>query len=79
MMLAGIPVRDELILHLAHLVHDEEFATRLENANGRDVQLLGLSIVERETVIRALDNPPAGSRGCGACCSLSTSGGSAGG
>ena len=60
MFVAGIPIRDELILELGRLVDDDELATRLENAYGREVKVLGLSIPERETIIRALDDPPPG-------------------
>ena len=60
MFLAGIPIRDDLILELARLVDDPELAERLEDAWGRDVKLLALSIAERETISRALDDPPAG-------------------
>ncbi len=58
--LAGIPVRDDLILELARLVDDPELEDRLETAYGREVKVLGLDIAERETIIRALDDPPAG-------------------
>ena len=60
MFLAGIPVRGDLILELARLVDDDALAERLEDAYGRDVQILGLDIPERETIIRALEDPPAG-------------------
>ena len=60
MFVAGIPVRDELILKLARLVDDSELASRVEDCYGRDIKVLGLSVPERETIIRALDNPPAG-------------------
>ena len=40
MFLAGIPVRDGLILELARLVDDDELATRLEDccSRGSDVR-----------------------------------------
>jgi hypothetical protein len=57
---AGIPVRDESILELARLVEDPDLARRLEDAYGRMTKILGLSIAERETIIRALDDPPPG-------------------
>jgi hypothetical protein len=60
MFLAGIHVRDELILELARLVDDNELANRLEDCYGRGVKVLGLEIAERETIIRALNDPPAG-------------------
>ena len=60
MHLAGVAVRPELVLELARLVDHPDFAERLETAYGREVKVLGLSIPERETIIRALDDPPAG-------------------
>jgi len=60
MQLAGIPIRDELVLEFARLVDDDELAGRLEDCYGRDVRLLGLTIEERETIIRALVDPPQG-------------------
>ncbi len=63
MFLAGIPVRDELILELARLVDDPELADRLETAHGREAKVLALDIPELETIIRALEDPPPGARG----------------
>jgi hypothetical protein len=60
MFLAGIPVRAELILELARLVDDEELANKLERAYAREVKVLAPDIPERETIIRALDDPPVG-------------------
>jgi hypothetical protein len=61
MHLAGIPLRDELVLELARLVDDDEPGFRLETAYGRMTKVLALTITERETIIRALDDaPPAG-------------------
>jgi len=60
MYLAGIPVRPELILELARLVDDAELADKFESAYGREVKVLGLDIPERETIIRALEDPPPG-------------------
>ncbi len=60
MHLAGIPVRDDLILELARLVVDDALADRLEDVYRREVKVLGLDIPERETIIRALEDPPAG-------------------
>jgi hypothetical protein len=45
---------------LARLVDDPELAEKLEDAYGREVTVLALTIPERETIIRALDDPPAG-------------------
>lgn len=60
MFLAGIPVRDDLILELARLVDDDALATRLEDCYGRDVKLMVLDIPERPTIICALEDPPPG-------------------
>ena len=59
-MLAGIPVRDDDVLELARLVDDPELAAKLEDAFGQMVKMLAMTIPERETIIRALDDPPAG-------------------
>ena len=60
MFLAGVPVRDKLVLELARMVDDEHLARRLEDAYGGMVKVPALTIPERETIIRALDDPPAG-------------------
>jgi hypothetical protein len=60
MFLAGIPIRDELVLELARLVDDPSLAERLEDDYGRMTRVLALTIPEREMLIRALDDPPAG-------------------
>jgi hypothetical protein len=57
--LAGIPIRDEAILELARLVDDPNLAGKLEDAYRRDVKILALEITERETILAALDDPPA--------------------
>jgi hypothetical protein len=58
-MLAGIPVSGDAILELARLVDDPALATKLEDAYGRDVKILALEIRERETILAALEDPPA--------------------
>jgi hypothetical protein len=60
MFLAGIPIRDDLVLELARLVDDPQLADRLEDAFQRDVRVLALTIPDRETIIRALDDAPSG-------------------
>lgn len=60
MFLAGIPIPNALVLELAHLVDDEDLEMRLRGALARDVKILGLTVEERGTVVRALDDPPAG-------------------
>ncbi len=58
MYLAGLPVRDELVLELARLVDDADLAHRLEDAFGRMVKVFALTIRDRETIIRSLDDAP---------------------
>ena len=58
MHLAGIPLRDELVLEF-RLVDDDPSAP-LETAYGRMTKVLALTIPERETIIRALDDAPLG-------------------
>jgi len=60
MFLVGLPVRDDLVLELARLVDDPKLADRLEDCYRRDVNVLALELEERETILRALDDPPAG-------------------
>ena len=57
---AGIPIRDEAVLELARLVDDPELATKLEENYSRGTKVLALTIPERETILAALDDPPAG-------------------
>ena len=56
--LAGVPVHDELVLELAKLIDDPALAERLEESYGRMVKVLALTIPERETISRALDDAP---------------------
>jgi hypothetical protein len=56
--LAGVPVHDELVLELAKLIDDPALAERLEESYGRMVKVLALTIPERVTIIRALDDAP---------------------
>ena len=60
MFLAGIPIRDDLILALATLVDEDDLADRLEDCYRRGVDVMALEIHERETIIRSLDDPAAG-------------------
>jgi hypothetical protein len=48
------------VLELARLVDDDTLADRLEDCYRRDVKVLALDTPERETMIRALDDPPVG-------------------
>lgn len=75
MHLAGIPVRDEAILELARLVDDPALAAKLEGAYSHQVKILALEIHERETIIAALDDPPADLAELRAFCSGSSNGG----
>jgi len=57
-ILAGIPVLDQDVLELARLLRAEGFestAERLEDAYNREVKVLGLSISEREQILRSID------------------------
>ena len=60
MFLAGIPVPDHLVLELARRVDDALLANRLTVFYRRQTDVLPLKISERETIIRALDDPPPG-------------------
>jgi len=53
---------EELIdcLELARLVDDDALGSRLETAYRRKTRVLALTIDERELILRALDEPPAG-------------------
>jgi hypothetical protein len=59
-MLAGIPIRDEAVLELARLVDDEGLAQRLEDAYRLQVKILALEISDRDSIISALVDAPAG-------------------
>ena len=62
MMLAGIPVRDQVVLELAGNLRDAGFddvAERLEDAYA-ETKVLALTIADREATLRTLDDPPAG-------------------
>jgi hypothetical protein len=60
MFLAGIPIPDDLVLELARLVDDPALAERLEDNYGRMTRVVGLTIPERETIMRALEDAPDG-------------------
>ena len=60
MQLAGIEIRDGLVLELARLVDDPVLAGRLDYAYVNGTEIVGLTIDERETIIRALADPPRG-------------------
>jgi hypothetical protein len=60
MTLAGIPVRRELVEWIADQLQDHPAGNRLRRALDNDTRILGLEVIERETILRALDDPPAG-------------------
>lgn len=63
-MLAGTTVPDRTVLELAGLVRAAGFddvAEKLETAYDRETSVLALSIVDRESILRALDDPPSDS------------------
>ena len=47
------------VLELACLVDDPDLATKLEEAHNREVKVRALTIPERETILRALEDPRA--------------------
>jgi hypothetical protein len=59
MMLAGIRVSSELVRELAEIV-DEPTASMLARALEMETVVVALTIEDRERIIRALDDPPAG-------------------
>ena len=62
--LAGIPVRDELIFEIARMVDDAVLADRLEDAaTAARSKVMALDVAEWESILRALDDSPAGARG----------------
>ena len=61
--LAGIPVLDRLVLELARRLREAELvdtAERLEGAYHRDARIVALEISDREAILRALEDAPAG-------------------
>lgn len=61
MMLAGVPVRDKDVLELARLLHDAGFdhtAETLVAALEAEHAIVALTIHDRESILRALDDPP---------------------
>lgn len=63
MYLAGISIADEDVSALAGMLRDAGFddtAERLEDAIECETTLLALSITDRESILRTLDDPPDG-------------------
>ena len=59
MFLAGVQVRDALVLELAHQLDDQVLADKLRAAFDRDVTALALDTDERESILSALADPRA--------------------
>ena len=74
MTLAGIPVRDGLVLDLARLVDNEQTAERLERAYSNGARMIALDFSDRDSIIAALDDPPPGLEELRACSYGSVSG-----
>ena len=73
-MLAGVPVHDDTVLELARLVGEPDLAGRLEDAYGRKVKLLALTIGSaRQSSARSTTRRPA-SMSCAASCCANMSG-----
>jgi hypothetical protein len=63
MMLAGVPLPDQLVLTLAEQLREADFtdtAARLEEAYEREVAVVALTIPEGEQILRALEDCPDG-------------------
>ena len=63
MYVAGIRVRDEDVLDLARLLHDAGFndtAEAIVVALEAEEEIVGLTIDDREAILRTLDDPPVG-------------------
>lgn len=63
MQLAGIPVADRDVLELARLLREAGFdatAERLQDNYDSETRVLALTILEREMILRALEDPPDG-------------------
>jgi hypothetical protein len=63
MQLAGIPIRDADVLVLSGMLRDAGFddtAEKLEDAYDRETMILALTILDREKILRTLDDPPDG-------------------
>ena len=61
MQLAGIPIPDADVLELARLLREGGFvdvAEKLENGYDRETKVIALTVVDRESILWALDEPP---------------------
>ena len=64
MHLAGLPIRDEDVRELVRLLRDqgmEDVAHKLDHALLMETMVLALTVVDRESILRALDDPPSDS------------------
>jgi hypothetical protein len=65
MYLAGVQIKDELLLTLASKLNDAglyETAVRLENAYDLDVKIVALSMRARDDILQVLTDCPKGLR-----------------
>ena len=63
MYVAGVRIRDEDVLDLARLLYDAGFddtAEAIVVALEAEEEIVGLSIQDREAILRTLDDPPEG-------------------
>jgi hypothetical protein len=63
MMLAGIGVPDALVLELARILREAELpatAEKLETAYDAERRIVALTITDRESILRALEDDPDG-------------------
>ena len=61
MWLAGIPVADKVVLHLAASLREAELvdtAERLERAYDREARIVALDVPDREAILRVLEECP---------------------
>ena len=64
----------DLVQHIAAHVN-EPTPSKLGRALANETRILALEILDRELILRVLEDPPAGLEELGACLSASTSGG----
>jgi hypothetical protein len=59
MLVGGVPIDERLLRELARVV-DRKLAQRLDTALLYRAKVLGLTVAERESILKALENPPPG-------------------
>ncbi|HET9288771.1 MAG TPA: hypothetical protein VFO26_14550 [Gaiella sp.] len=57
--MGGVPIDERLLRELARVV-DRKLAQRLDTALLYRAKVLGLTVAERESILKALENPPPG-------------------